>query len=122
MTIHRVHQTAASSYQLLFSAFCNLKSLAEKYPDKIFISVIQSSVKVACEKLCHVGEQCHPENQFPTEHILNHVFTLIEMDDIPSTWKLKQITKTAEWKDYTNIEEPREFPYCKSEMTIEEIV
>ncbi|EFO91715.1 hypothetical protein CRE_06065 [Caenorhabditis remanei] len=97
-----------TAYDKLIHEFDKLTLLSDRYDDKLFLKIIQSSISKMATKLCGLIEALDGfEN---TDSFFNKLSILerkIDSMDIPTTSKIRLICETAKPEDYKYVEKPK---------------
>ncbi|KAF1750299.1 hypothetical protein GCK72_016847 [Caenorhabditis remanei] len=97
-----------TAYDKLIHEFDKLTLLSDRYDNKLFLKIIQSSISKMATKLCILMDALDGfEN---TDSFFNKLSTLerkIDSMDIPTTSKIRLICETAKPEDYKIVEKPR---------------
>ncbi|CAI2354100.1 unnamed protein product [Caenorhabditis sp. 36 PRJEB53466] len=122
MELSALYQKTLLAYDTLYDAFFTLKEISNEFPDRIFVRIMQRNVQEVCNALFVVLRNL--EKTRDDDNLLDIVkplFQTFDASNLYSTWKLRDLSKTAQSEDYAVIEDPIVYA-MKSATKIAEVV
>lgn len=108
--LQKLHKVTLSAHQLLNQSWSTANQLCDQFPDRIFLRILRRILAAECDKFTSFLVQL--DYSMENGRGLNEVaqlFRQLNVADIPKTWQLSEMSKTARPEDYLISDTPREY-------------